>query len=71
MVQSEDRLLWILHPLRFQSVELNHDGSRVVMGHHMTRPNGDKVATLNQRAIGKVYSKALNDFFNQVLGHFL
>ncbi|MBA7611902.1 hypothetical protein ES703_19133 [subsurface metagenome] len=69
VIQGEYRLAGDSHFARADGPELAHHGAGVVVGHHVSGPDGDEVAAADFLPRLKVHRKMLGDFLDQGLGH--
>ena len=68
VIESEDKLRWIVNLFGANALELAHDRRGVVVGHDAMRADGNEV-TGAQRAFRAFGEMGLRDFFNDGLGH--
>ena len=69
VIQGKDNLTGIGHLLHTDVEEFGHDRRRVIVGHHMRGPDGDKVAAVYFLSLFQIEAILLNDFFNKILCH--
>ena len=68
MVESKDKLLWIMNLLRTDCLEFTNHRRGIVVRHHVEWPDGDEV-TRPQGTVGRLGEVSLRNLLDNRLGH--